>query len=99
MTVSCRRSPAASLESVSLESRVLWVGGCAVRGVAHWPQKTNPGGFSKPHCGQRRLSGVAHEPQNFIPSGLSNPQLGQRMLPLLGVSHGADVWTSHRDYP
>jgi hypothetical protein len=57
-----------------------------VSGVAHWPQKIDPGGFAKPHCGQWELSGVAHLTQNFITSTFSKAQLGQRMLPLLGVA-------------
>ena len=65
----------------------LRAGGCSVSGVAHCPQKANPGGLSKPHCGQRRPSGLAHCPQNFMPSGFSKPQLGQRM----GVPSGTAV--------
>jgi hypothetical protein len=50
-----------------------------VSDVAHCPQKANPGGLAKPHCGQRRPTGLAHCPQNFVPSGFSKPQLGQRI--------------------
>jgi hypothetical protein len=53
--------------------------GAVVSGAAHCPQKANPCGLSKPHCGQRRPSGLAHWPQNFMPSGFSKPQLGQRI--------------------
>jgi hypothetical protein len=54
------------------------------------PQKAKPGGFSKPHCGQRGVSFVPQWPQKFMASGLSNPQFGQRM--------GASSVTSHPEH-
>ena len=68
-------------------------------GVAHSPQNLNPGGFSIPHWGHRRLSGMAHSPQNFIPSGFSDPQLSQRMLPLYSFGHSRTsfvAWVERR---
>jgi hypothetical protein len=38
-----------------------------VSGVAHWPQKANPGGLAKPHWGHGLVRGVAHWLQNFGP--------------------------------
>jgi len=58
--------------------------GAVVSGVAHCPQKANPGGLATPHCGHGPVSAVAHWPQNFIPGGFSNSQLGQRIGPLRG---------------
>ena len=65
--------------------------GRSVSGVAHCPQKANPGGLAKPHCGQGPVSGVAHCPQNFIPAGFSNPQLGQRIGPLRGSDYAPEM--------
>jgi hypothetical protein len=65
--------------------------GSLVSGVAHCPQKANPGGLAKPHVGHGPVRGEAHCPQNFIPTGLSNPQLGQRIGPLRGGDHAAET--------
>ncbi len=59
-------------------------------GVAHCPQKANPGGLAKPHVGHGPVSGVAHWPQNFIPGEFSNPQLGQRIGPFHGDAHAPE---------
>jgi hypothetical protein len=47
--------------------------------AAHWPQKSNPGGFSKEQLGQVVPSEVLHFPQNFMPAGFSNSHFGQRI--------------------
>jgi hypothetical protein len=47
--------------------------------AAHWPQKSNPGGFSNEQSGQISTSAVRHFPQNRMPAGLSNSHFEQRI--------------------
>ena len=77
-TVRCRRSPATSAGFVVAAAPCVTPRSpCSA--AAHWPQKSNPGGFSKAQSGQIRASEARHLPQNFMPGGLSNSHFRQRI--------------------
>jgi hypothetical protein len=89
-TVTVLRSPSRFCEASSATNRTAGGGFAATAplvvipasprsAAAHWPQKSNPGGFSNEHLGQIRPSAVRHFPQNFMPAGLSNSHFEQRI--------------------
>jgi len=63
---------------------------CPRRSAAHWPQKSNSGGFLKEHLGQFNASAVLHFPQNLMLGGLSNWHFEQRIRTLLATYADGD---------
>ena len=90
--VTVLRSPSSDADETSDAMRIagsaafagsVWAAGDGVSDAPQSPQKSSPGSFAAPHCGQERASAPPHFEQNLRPSRLSVPHFAQHTATLI----------------